>query len=163
MFPRCGTRPPSPTPVAIVLKHPFKTPLQEQYHNSLTWYVIYSDTVSRLTLDGLGCDKNMLDCPALSFQRVTQSTPEGLSNNKVCRLPVFVPSSGTLSSPNECACATWRISEEERLDVIRRACSGSNARGGMLPYEGVSLQFTPHGQYYRNRPGSSGLGPPVLF
>lgn len=36
--------------------------------------------------------------------------------------------------PNIGAYATGKISEEERLDVIRNACPGSGACGGMFTY-----------------------------
>ena len=67
-------------------------------------------------------------------KRVTQSTSERLSNHMVCCWPVSVLPSGTLSSPNKGAYATGKISEEERLDVIRHACPGSGACGGMFTY-----------------------------
>jgi hypothetical protein len=103
-------------------------------------------------------------------KRATQLTLERLSSHMVRRWPVFVLSSGTLSSTNEGAYATGKISEEERLDVIRHACPGSGACCGMFTYGGVFhevhlriLRFTPQGQYYGNRPRSFGVGPPVLF
>lgn len=45
---------------------------------------------------------------------------------------MFALSNRILSSQNLGAYATGKISDEERLDVIRNACPGSGACGGMF-------------------------------
>jgi len=88
----------------------------------------------------------------------------------VCRRPAHIPPNRILNSLNVGAYATGKISDEERLDVIRHACPGSGACGGMFTcvyshntFTDVFLTHTPQGEHDGKCPRSFGFGPPVLL
>ena len=75
-----------------------------------------------------------------------------------------------MSSPNAGAYATGKISDEERLDVVRHACPGSGACGGMFTcvdlrgaFIDAFLKSTMQGQHDGDCPRSFGLGPSIFF
>jgi len=112
-----------------------------------------------------------VDCPALGFKKgdpvnIGEAFESyGMSSTGPYTLPNII-----LSSLNAGAYATGKISDEERLDVIRHACPGSGACGGMFTcvdshnaFTNAFLTPTPQGQHDGNCPRSFGIGPSVLF
>ena len=101
-------------------------------------------------------------------RRVTRLTSERLSNRTVRGLSAPV-SQRVLNLPNPGAYATGKISDEERLDVIRHACPGSGACGGMFTcagfhlVSGAFLKSTHQCQHDGNCPRSFRFGPSVLL
>lgn len=78
-----------------------------------------------------------VDCPALGFKKGEPvNIGEAFESYGLSSL-TFCVSIGALSLQNPGAYATGKISEEERLDVIRNACPGSGACGGMFTCVGL--------------------------